>query len=108
MAVPPQIGGSHSVRVVRFQDGKLKEVKGKLIKRRKQVSPGQREWTRCLYAGANRKMTVGQAAGLFHQRTGKWPTGDLKTAPRRGTAQTGLASAARFTRGCSRDTRRSR
>jgi superfamily II DNA or RNA helicase len=72
---------SHSVRIVRFQDGKLREVRGNLVKKRKRVPPEQREWTGCLYAAANRGMTLGQAAGWYHQKTGKWPTPDLKPAP---------------------------
>ena len=72
---------SRSVRIVRFEDGTLKEVKGNHIKKRRRVSSDQQQWTSCLYAGANAGMTVGQAIGWFHQKTGKWPTSDLKPCP---------------------------
>jgi superfamily II DNA or RNA helicase len=72
---------SHSVRMVRFEDGELKKVTGDLVKKRKAISSDQRAWTSCLYAAAHRNMTVGQAAGLFYQKAGHWPTPDLKPPP---------------------------
>lgn len=73
----------HSVRLVRFEDGTLKEMRGTVFKKKRQVSEDQRLWVSCLYAAANarRPMTVEQARSMFRQRTGRHPEPGTKFLP---------------------------
>lgn len=80
----PHCGHRHtvSVRVVRTIDGKLKRMTGPTIRKRKQVSPEQRIWSGCLFAGARSGRTLAQAARIFWSKTDGLYVQDANVTPK--------------------------
>lgn len=82
----PHCGHQHkrSVRMVVMSDGRLVQMTGDVVRKRRQRGPVD-VWKSCLYAAAHKGLTVGQARGWFRQRTGGALPADVKPQPEPGS-----------------------
>jgi superfamily II DNA or RNA helicase len=86
----PECPGCGHRRVLPFRevvmgDGTLKQARGAVVKKRRQVSRDQAEWTGCLYAAAHRGLTLFAAAGWFARKTGHRLPPDCQPQPELGS-----------------------
>lgn len=61
------------VRMIRKEGGELVDLHDEAApKPKKEKSELEKNWTKCVFIGANSNMTFKQVAGMFYKNTGKW------------------------------------